>query len=122
MQDCLSMKPFVFLLLFLFLAGTTFAQSSARFTITRSLIAGGGTTFCTSSRFQLGSTIAQPVASVPSSSRFSIQSGFWYRPALEIVAARRVGTNFVFAFETELGKAYSVQYADSLASPGWQNF
>jgi hypothetical protein len=86
------------------------------------VLAGGGTTFSTSSRFKLGSTIAQPVASVPSSSRFSIQSGFWYRPAIEIVAAARIGTNFVFSFETEVGKAYSVEYADSLATPSWQTF
>jgi hypothetical protein len=62
------------------LSGTAFAQSSARFTITRSVIAGGGRTLSTSSRFQLSSTIGQPVAAVPSSSRFSIQGGFWISP------------------------------------------
>src|SRR5438552_18999560 len=72
---------FIILLLLGLLPGTAFAQSSARFTITRSVVAGGGETFSTSSRFQLGSTIAQPLAAVPSSSRFSIQGGFWIWPA-----------------------------------------
>ena len=114
------MKLFLSFLL-IFLSDNAFGQSSGRFSITRAVLASGGTTFSTSSRFQLGSTIGQSATSVPSSGRFSIQSGFWYRPALEIVAVAKVGTNFVFSFETEAGKAYSVEYADSIASPSWQN-
>jgi hypothetical protein len=104
------------------LAPSAAGQSSARFSIRRSVVAGGGATFTANDRFQLGSTIAQPLAAVPGSARFSIQSGFWYQPALEIVAASQVGTNLVFSFETEPGKAYAVQSANSLANPSWETF
>jgi len=98
------------------------AQSSARFNITRSVVAGGGTTFSSSARFQLGSTIAQPLAAVPSSSRFSIQGGFWIHPAPIIFAPVEVGTNFIFSFQTELGETYTPQYVNSLSSSNnWQS-
>ena len=111
------------LLLFLIVSfsGTAFAQSSSRFTITRSVVASGGTTFSSSSRFQLGSTIAQPLAAVPSSSRFSIQGGFWIWPAPGILAPAKVGDNFVLSFQTEPGKTYTPQYVDSLSALNWQN-
>ncbi len=112
------MKSIILLLL---VSGTAFAQSSARFNIIRSVVAGGGTTFSTSSRFQLGSTIAQPLAAVPSSSRFSIQGGFWIWPAPIIFAPTKTGNDFLLSFQTELGKTYKVSYSDSLSSPNWQN-
>ena len=105
--------------LLLLVSTTAFAQSSGRFTITRSVVAGGGTTFSTSSRFQLGSTIAQPLAAVPSSARYSIQGGFWIRPAPILFAPARAGTNFVFSLQTEPGKNYTVNYAGSLAATNW---
>ncbi len=95
------------------------AQSSSRFTITRSVIAGGGTTFSSSARFQLGSTIAQPLAAVPSSARFSIQGGFWIWPAPIIFAPTKVGNNFILSFQTQPGETYTVQYSDTLAPPSW---
>jgi hypothetical protein len=97
------------------------AQSSGRFTMTRSVVAGGGTTFSSSTRFQLGSTIAQPLAAVPSGTRFSIQGGFWIWPAPIIFAPVKVGSNFILSFQTELGETYTAQYADSLASLNWQS-
>src|SRR5438445_34365 len=97
------------------------AQSSGRFAITRSVVAGGGTTSSTSSRFQLGSTIGQPLAAVPSSSRFSIQGGFWIWPAPIIYAPKKVGNNFLLSFQTEPGKTYTVRYVDSLTTLNWQN-
>ena len=103
------------------LADGLFAQSSSRFTIIRSVVAGGGTTFSSSARFQLGSTIAQPLAAVPSSARFSIQGGFWITPAPIFFAPTKVGTNFVVSIQSELGKTYTVSYASSLTSPSWQN-
>jgi hypothetical protein len=109
------------LLLLLLVSGTAFAQSSSRFTITRSVMAGGGTTASTSSRFQLGSTVAQPLAAVPNSSRFSIQGGFWIWSAPIIFAPAKTGNNFIFSFQTEPGKTYTVQYVDSLAAVDWQN-
>jgi hypothetical protein len=114
------MKP---LLLFLLvsISGMAVAQSSARFTIARSVIAGGGTTFSTSSRFQLASTIAQPLAAVPSSSRFSIQGGFWIWPSPIIFAPAKVGNYFIVSIQTEPGKTYTVQYVDSLSALNWQN-
>src|SRR5439155_11566208 len=111
------------LLLFLIVSfsGTAFAQSSSRFTITRSVVAGGGTTFSTSSRFQLGSTIAQPLAAVPSGARFSIQGGFWIWPAPIIFAPAKVGDNFFLSFQTEPEKTYTPQYVDSLSASNWQS-
>jgi hypothetical protein len=111
----------IFLLLLVSCSVTSLAQSSSRFTITRGVIAGGGTTFSSSARFQLGSTIAQPLAAVPSSSRFSIQGGFWIWPSPTIFAPTKVGNNFLLSFQTEPGKTYTVQYTDTLAPPNWQN-
>jgi hypothetical protein len=110
----------ILLLLFMAVSATTFAQSSARFAITRSVVAGGGTTFSTSSRFQLASTIAQPLAAVPSSARFSIQGGFWIVPAPILFGPTTVGTNFQVSIQSELGKTYTLQYMNSLGS-GWQS-
>jgi hypothetical protein len=113
------MKIFHLLLLLSFSA-TAFAQSSSRFAITRSVMAGGGTTFSAGSRFQLGGTIAQPLAAVPGSSRFSIQGGFWIWPAPILFAPAKVGTNFMVSIQTEPGKTYAVQYMNTLGS-SWQN-
>ena len=111
----------LFLLLIASVSGTAFAQSGSRFAITRSVIAGGGTTPSTSSRFQLNSTIAQPLAAVPSSSRFSIQGGFWITLAPIIFAPAKNGNNFTFSFQTEPGKNYTAQYVDSLSTLNWQS-
>jgi hypothetical protein len=108
------------LLLFISISGTAFAQSSARFAITRSVMADGGTTFSSSARFQLGSTIAQPLAAVPSSARFSIQGGFWIRPAPIFFAPAAVNGNFMISIQSELGEAYIVSYANSISSSSWQ--
>lgn len=110
-------KTFLLLLLF---SSTVFAQSSARFTITRSVVAGGGTTFSSSSRFQLGSTIAQPLAAVPSSARFSIQGGFWIVSAPIFFGPSKVGTNFLVSIQSELGKTYTLQYMNVLGG-SWQS-
>lgn len=110
----------IFLLLLVSFSEATFAQSSLRFTITRTVITGGGATASTSSRFQLASTIAQPLAAVPSSTRFSIQGGFWIWPAPILFAPRKAGTNFLVSIESEPGKTYTVQYLNALGS-SWQN-
>jgi hypothetical protein len=112
---------YILLLLFVSSSGMAFAQSSSRFTITRSVIAGGGTTFSTSSRFQLGSTIAQPLAAVPASTRFSIQGGFWIWPSPILFAPTKVGNNFIVSIQTEPGKTYTVQYVNSLSALNWQS-
>jgi hypothetical protein len=109
------------LLIFLISYSTSaFAQSSARFTITRSIVAGGGTTFSSSARFQLSSTIAQPLAAGPSSAQFSIQGGFWIRPAPIFFAPTAMNGNFMISIQSELGETYTVSYANSLSSPSWQ--
>ena len=108
------------LFLLLFVSSTAFSQSSARFTITRNIIAGGGATASTSSRFQLASTIAQPLAAIPASARFSIEGGFWIRPAPIFYAPTTVNGNFMISIQSELGEAYTVSYANSLSSPSWQ--
>jgi hypothetical protein len=107
------------LFLLLLASSTAFAQSSARFSITRTVVAGGGTTF-SSSRFQLASTIAQPLAAVPSSARFSIQGGFWIQPAPIFFAPTAVNGNFLVSIQSELGETYTVSYANSLSSSSWQ--
>jgi hypothetical protein len=109
------------LLLFIVAAGTTFALAGDRFTITRNVIAGGASTLSSSARFQLSSTVAQPLAALPGSARFSIQGGFWIRPAPILFAPSGIGTNFVVSIQTELGEAYTIQYADSLSGANWQN-
>ena len=109
------------LLMLVFASGMTFAQSSARFTITRSVVAGGGATTSISSRFQLASTVGQPLAAVPSSTRFSIKGGFWIWPAPTIFAPVKTGNNFMLSFQTEPGETYTVQYVDSLSTLNWQN-
>ena len=111
------------LLLFLLicLSRTASAQSSARFTITRNVIAGGGTTFSSSARFQLGSTIAQPLAAVPTNTQFSIQGGFWIWPSPTFFAPTKTGNNFIVSFQTNPGNTYTVQYTDTLAPQNWQS-
>jgi hypothetical protein len=107
------------LFLLLFVSSTAFAQSSARFTITRNIIAGGGATTNSSPRFQLAGTVGQPLAAVPSSARFSIQGGFWIRPSPILFGPRRVGTNFLVSIQSELGETYNLQYLNALGS-SWQ--
>ena len=109
------------LFLLICLSETAFAQSSARFAITRGVIAGGGTTLSSSARFQLSSTIAQPLAAVPSSTRFSIQGGFWIWPSPTFSGPTKIGTNYIISFQTNPGNNYTVQYTDTLAPPNWQS-
>jgi hypothetical protein len=111
----------ILLLMLICLSGTAFAQSSSRFTITRSVIAGGGTTFSSSDRFQLDSTIAQPLAAVPASARFSIQGGFWIWPSPTFFAPARTGDSFIVSFQTNPGNTYTVQYTDTLNPQNWQS-
>ena len=113
------MRFFIFCLAVALSSGA-WAQSSARFTITRSVVSGGGATFSSSARFQLASTVAQPLAAVPSSARFSIQGGFWIQPAPIFFAPAAVNGNFVVSIQTELGGSYAVSYANSLSNPSWQ--
>ncbi len=112
---------FCLLILLTFVSAIAFAQSSARFAIARGVIASGGTTFSSSARFQLGSTIAQPVAAVPASPRFSIQGGFWIRPAPVLFAPTKLETNFNISIQSEPGEIYTVQYAGSLSALNWSN-
>jgi hypothetical protein len=111
----------IWLLILVFLSGTAFAQSSARFAIARGVIAGGGTTSSSSARFQLASTIAQPLAAVPASAQFSIQGGFWIWPSPAFFAPAKTGDNFVVSFQTNPGNTYTVQYTDTLTPPNWQS-
>jgi len=97
------------------------AQSSARFAIARGVIAGGGATSSSSARFQLASTIAQPLAAVPAGARFSIQGGFWIWPTPAFFAPGKTGDNFIVSFQTNPGNTYTVQYTDTLTPPNWQS-
>ncbi len=107
------------LLILLLLSGTALAQSSARFTITRNSVAGGGAT-ASSGHYQLAGTVAQPLAAVPGSAHYSIQGGFWIVPAPILFGPQAVGTNFFISIQSELGKTYTLQYLDALGT-GWQS-
>jgi hypothetical protein len=109
------------LCLLVWLPVTAFAQSSARFTIIRGVIAGGGATFSSGTRFQLSGTIAQPLAAVPCGARFSIQGGFWIWPSPTFFAPAKTGDNFIVSFQTNPGNTYTVQYTDTLSPPNWQS-
>jgi hypothetical protein len=111
----------LFLLLFVSASGTVFAQNSVRFTLTRYAVASGGATASNSSRFLLSSTIAQPVAGVRSNGRFSVQVGFGIWPAPMVFGLAKVRDTFLLSFQTELGKSYTAQYADSLTVVNWQS-
>ena len=108
------------LCLLLLVSGTAFAQSSSRFAITRSVMAGGGATTNSSARFQLAGTVGQPLAAVPANTEFSIQGGFFIRPAPIFFAPTSVNGNFLVSIQTELGGNYTVSYANSLMNPNWQ--
>ena len=101
---------------FLLLCNIAVAQSSSRFAITRSVVAGGGAITNSSTRFSLSGTIAQPLAAVPSSARFSIQGGFWIVPAPIFFGPSKVGTNFLVSIQSEAGKTYNLQYLNTLNS------
>jgi hypothetical protein len=108
------------LLALISLAVPAFGQSSGRFTITRSVIAGGGAT-STNTTFSMGSTVGEPVpSSTNTNGQFTIRSGFWVQPAPYVFAPRVANGNFLFSFETQPGQIYLAQYKDSLGNPSWQ--
>ena len=113
------MRFFIPVLVVIFCSHYVLAQNIGRFKITSSVQAGGGTTFSTSNRFQLSSTVAQPLAAPPGNSRFSIQGGFWVWEAPIIFAPSKGGDIFSLSFNTELGQGYVVEYTDSLLKPEW---
>ncbi|MGH7939666.1 MAG: hypothetical protein ACREE6_05670 [Limisphaerales bacterium] len=108
------------LLLLVSISRLAFAQSSAHFAITREVIAGGGATSGTNTNFRLDGTIGQPVPVVPAGGRFSIQSGFWIRPAPILFAPTAANGNFMVSVQAELGESYTVSYANSLTRQSWQ--
>lgn len=110
----------VFLLGIIMITGPAFAQTSPRYHLVRSVKAGGGATFSTSASYRLGGTIGQAATGAPSSSRYSLQGGFWVWEGLQIFANSKVGEDFVISFETETGKNYVVEFTDSLSNPVWQ--
>ena len=88
--------------------------------LTRSVVAGGGTTLSTSNRFQLSGTIGQPAAETLDGNRFSIRQGFWHWRAPVLLPAGHTGTNILFSLQTEVGKTYLIQYSTSPTGPNWQ--
>ena len=114
------MKSALWLAVILISLCTVRAQSGQP-VITRSVVAGGGTTVSSSNRFQVSSTIGQPAVQPLNGNRFSIRQGFWIWRAPVLLPASKVGTNLVFSLQTEVGKTYAIQYSDSIANPTWQN-
>jgi len=116
------MKTFLFLVLLSLALAARAQQSGSRFTITRDVVAGGGT-LSSNVTFSLGSTVGEPIpSSMNTNNEFTIRSGFWVRPAPYILAPRPVGASFVFSLETEPGEVYFAQFSSSLDSALWQNF
>ena len=65
------------------LPGLARAQSGGAYTITSSVIAGGGATFSTGGTYSLGGTIGQPDASnAMTGGTYSLTGGFWARIAV----------------------------------------
>jgi hypothetical protein len=112
------------LLLLICLSETVIAQSSARFSITSSVIAGGGTTFSGSARFQLGNTVGQPDAGGPvTGSGYSLTGGFWSQisvvqtPGLPNLAIAFTGPDSVVVSWPDTG-SFTLQQNSNLAVPG----
>ena len=114
------MKCALLLLLALTCGLTAHAQSGGRFTMVRSVIAGGGTTFSTGGNFSLGSTIAQPTAGLLTGSRYSVQGGFWIVPPFLVFAPVKTNGTFNLSVETTAGKTYILEFTASIAPPVWQ--
>jgi len=98
----------------------SYAQSGGRFTIARSVIAGGAVTDCKGGTFSLNATAGQPGAGLIAETRFSASIGYWITPPLLVFAPTKQGNNFSISFETEPGQTYIVEYTDSLLNPNWQ--
>src|SRR5512143_1816005 len=63
------------------------AQSGGAYSITSSVIAGGGATFSTGGAYSLGGTIGQPDASsAMTGGSYSLTGGFWPRVAILLKA------------------------------------
>ncbi len=96
------------------------AQSGGRFTMVRSVIAGGAITGSTGGTYSLNGTVGQPGAAVLTETRFVVSVGYWITPPLLVFAPKKVGNDFSISFETEPGQSYIVEYTDSLTEPNWQ--
>jgi len=96
------------------------AQSGGRFTLVRSVIAGGGTTASSGGTFTLSGTAGQPAATLLTGTSFKVSVGYWITPPLLVFAPTKVGNNFNISFDTEPGQTYIVEYTDSLLNPNWQ--
>ena len=109
------------LFLFLLIASTAFAQSSARFTITRNIMAGGGTTASSQRAFQLGEH-HRPAARCRARQRavfpFKADFGFGHRPLC--LGPPRWEPIFCCPSRANLEKTYTLQYVNALGS-SWQN-
>lgn len=96
------------------------AQSGGRFTLVRSVVAGGAITDATGGDFSLSGTVGQAGAEVLTQTRFTASVGYWITPPLLVFAPKKVGNDFSISFETEPGQSYIVEYTDSLVNPNWQ--
>lgn len=116
------MNPWLIILLIAFTpALAIYSQSSPRFEITRSVIGGGAAPVSVESGYELENTVGQPLTATAENGRFSICSGFWVWPASLILGAKKTGSDFIFSFQTEVGKNYVIQFKDSLTETGWQS-
>lgn len=96
------------------------AQSSGRFSMVHSVIAGGAVTGSTGGTYSLNGTAGQPSAALLTETRFAVSVGYWITPPLLVFAPKKVGNDFSISFETEPGESYIVEYTDSLTNPNWQ--
>lgn len=114
------MKQLLLLTALLLGAVNVQAQSGGRFTMVRSVIAGGAMTDSKGSTFSLSGTVGQPSAALLTETRFVVSVGYWITPPLLVFAPTKQGNNFSISFETEPGQSYIVEYTDSLVNPNWQ--
>ena len=77
------MKPLVRILAVAALVATSplFAQSGGPYTMTSSVVAGGGTTFQTAGSYSLGETSGQSDAGTQSGGSYTLNGGFWTPPS-----------------------------------------
>ncbi len=114
------MKHLLLLVSLLFCAASGYAQSGGRFTLVRSVIAGGAVTDSSGGTFSVSGTAGQAGVGLVSETRFSVSVGYWITPPLLVFAPKKVGNDFSISFETEPGQSYIVEYTDSLLNPNWQ--
>jgi len=106
-------------------AGKVFAQSSASYDITKSVMSGGGTT-STSASYELTGTLGQPSpVEVSDSTTYNLGSGFWGATVrLFTVAVESISYSIAegarITWQSFSGASYTIQFTENLTA-AWQS-